>query len=53
MSRGWIYLYFTDKIEIFEALLLHLDDQIDEAFSPQKLEQMSIISILREFSRKL
>ena len=49
MSRGWIYLYFTDKIEIFEALLLHLDEQIDEAFSPKKLEQMSIISILREF----
>ena len=49
MSRGWIYLYFTDKIEIFEALLLHLDDQLDGAFSPQKLEQMTIISILREF----
>ena len=49
MSRGWIYLYFKDKIEIFEALLLHLDSQIDGAFSPQKLEQMSIISILREF----
>ena len=49
MSRGWIYLYFTDKIEIFEALLLHLDDQLDGAFSPQKLEQMTLISILREF----
>ena len=30
MSRGWIYLYFTDKIEIFEALLLSLDVQLDE-----------------------
>ncbi|MFS0862227.1 TetR/AcrR family transcriptional regulator [Fredinandcohnia sp. 179-A 10B2 NHS] len=25
MSRGWIYLYFSDKNEIFRALLEHLD----------------------------
>ena len=49
MSRGWIYLYFTDKIEIFEALLLSLDVQLDELFSSQKLEYMSVVSILREF----
>ena len=52
MSRGWIYLYFTDKIEIFEALLLYLDVQLDESFSSQKLEHMSVVSILREFFEK-
>ena len=27
MSRGWIYLYFQSKDEIFEALLDHQDAQ--------------------------
>jgi TetR/AcrR family transcriptional regulator, transcriptional repressor of aconitase len=36
MSRGWIYLYFQDKVEIFKAILTYLDDQMNEQFMKLK-----------------
>ncbi|GMK46134.1 putative HTH-type transcriptional regulator YfiR [Paenibacillus glycanilyticus] len=30
MSRGWIYLYFQTKEEIFEALMDHQDEEYDK-----------------------
>ncbi|MDM5333675.1 TetR family transcriptional regulator [Ureibacillus composti] len=48
MSRGWIYLYFKDKIEIFEALILYLDQQMDDSILNQP-NQPSIAKILRDF----
>jgi len=49
MSRGWIYLYFQDKIEIFEALILDLDQQIDDFVSSKKSNDQSAAKMLRNF----
>lgn len=49
MSRGWIYLYFKDKIEIFEALILDLDRQINDSVSSKNSNQTSAVKRLREF----
>jgi len=48
MSRGWIYLYFKDKIEIFEALILYLDQQIDDSIL-NRSNQQSKAKIIRDF----
>ncbi len=49
MSRGWIYLYFKDKIEIFEALLNYLDEQLDDSLSLENLKDQSAFEKLRNF----
>ncbi len=49
MSRGWIYLYFKDKIEIFEALILDLDQQIHDFVSTKKSHHQSAAKMLRAF----
>lgn len=49
MSRGWIYLYYTNKIEIFLAMLDQLDEQMAEELSALQTRHSSVLGALREF----
>ncbi|WP_379127447.1 TetR family transcriptional regulator [Paenibacillus sp. sgz500958] len=42
MSRGWIYLYYQTKEEIFEALLAHQDAEYDQ-YLEELIESSSTI----------
>ncbi|MFT4414775.1 TetR family transcriptional regulator [Fredinandcohnia humi] len=49
MSRGWIYLYFNDKNEIFKALLSYLDKQQEEQFVNLKNTGGTVLEVLRTY----
>ena len=58
MSRGWIYLYFKDKVTIFLALIDYLDAQLEERISTLQKEnngsaQGVLISYLQETSQSI
>lgn len=51
MSRGWIYLYYSDKIEIFQAMLDQLDEQMAHDLSELRSKHPSVREALRQFIR--
>ncbi len=58
MSRGWIYLYFKDKLTIFLSLIDYLDAQLEERISTLREEnngsaQGVLISYLQETSQSI
>lgn len=54
MSRGWIYLYYQTKEEIFEALLDHQDAEYEKELERLKAESSSVWEIVRElYARQL
>ncbi|WP_066318797.1 TetR family transcriptional regulator [Bacillus sp. FJAT-29814] len=53
MSRGWIYLYFTDKKQIFEALLTHLDAEQEQKFAEVITSDDTVFSVLSRFFEEL
>lgn len=54
MSRGWIYLYYKSKDEIFEALLDYQDEQYDQYLSEKLDRSDSIWEVLLElYSQQL
>jgi len=46
MSRGWIYLYFQTKEEIFEALMQEMDQENDQAINEAIKQSTSILDII-------
>lgn len=54
MSRGWIYLYFQSKDEIFEALLDHQDAQYEQHLEELITSSASVWEvILKLYSQQL
>lgn len=53
MSRGWIYLYFTDKKQIFEALLTYLDAEQEQKFAELISSDDTVFSVISTFFEEL
>lgn len=47
MSRGWIYLYYSDKNQIFMDLLLYLDNQQETQFTNS--HSKNVLEFLRNY----
>ncbi|OWA33405.1 hypothetical protein B9G55_22300 [Saccharibacillus sp. O16] len=54
MSRGWIYLYYQTKEEIFEALLDYQDIEYHQYLEQLKAESSSIWAVIQQiYDRQL
>jgi AcrR family transcriptional regulator len=53
MSRGWIYLYYTDKKQIFMDLLSYMDQQQEQQLEDLKNRSHHVLDLLKTYFQSI